>query len=945
MSEENEVYTRCTAIAHALERIGDLNTAISEFSRLPVDLPVRPVLAAGLVAAAFADIQTASDRRPQVTALVEIADADPPWPELRTAVEAWLAARRFDTTRGPTALQHAAVVCAAATEAVVTFLEGDGSEADPLDTDGLRDMTSDELIIHGAITTTSRPIRFLGPDLIDEDRAAAGGLARQIAELVSHGNLDAAIGELRAAPEDEPGRGSIAADLLSAALRVPGLLRLEKGTDLAYLIAVAESEFRDEPWWPSLRAHAGLISLLIRLPHLSGEEVMAAADELNRWAELVGDDPGARLLVNLVEMAIAWLGGDTTAAERFAATLPRDDPRMDAAAEVMATLALVARSAESVTQDEVARLAAAVDRMPNQRSKEELLSLLATLTAVVTEDEPASSWPFATYLGVADDDPAIRHLMAGMAATRGGLEEDPALIDRGVAELRAAIKAGSPDDSMALLRTTGLAIGLMRRHETGGAIADLHEARQLLDSARHSAGGPEHPQYSLISEMLQAVEGRLDAANRAGIRSAKEGLSRHISALLPGISADGLQQVESDALAMARQSLRDGDATDALQVLEISRELTLAAASARRPEETAPELAPGEISKALTDLDVDAMVHLMPGHDDEPGYAVMTPAAGPPEFLALPRLVAGQVPDGELPRWVWNAAVGPLVNLWLPRRDRSADRPARLVLVPMGELAGLPWQAARSPSGRYALEDLAISLAPSARALCRTASLSPVAVSPTGLVIGPAGNDEPQHAWGSAAEAYAIRQSFYPGARYLGLRPDGTVSPSGAGTAVELLTWLTTETPTAGSVAHLAVQTGSNGGPHLRMAGGERLAADVVTSRMQAAADRRLGLVVVSHGGDGGALATAFLAGGARTVVAAQHSPPDAAAALLLFMFHRGIRVEKLPAWAALHRAQRWMLNPERTIPADLPRPLAAALAEVDGTDPGAWAAFVHWGQ
>ena len=115
--------------------------------------------------------------------------------------------------------------------------------------------------------------------------------------------------------------------------------------------------------------------------------------------------------------------------------------------------------------------------------------------------------------------------------------------------------------------------------------------------------------------------------------------------------------------------------------------------------------------------------------------------------------------------WAWDAAMGPLIESLLPRLGTPPyHRPPRLVLVPMGDLARVPWQAARRPGDRrYAIELVAISQAVSARMLCRSARQQPVPPSPGGLVAG-----RPRRRTGCASlaaarrEALAIRQVFYP---------------------------------------------------------------------------------------------------------------------------------------------------------------------------------------
>jgi CHAT domain-containing protein len=309
--------------------------------------------------------------------------------------------------------------------------------------------------------------------------------------------------------------------------------------------------------------------------------------------------------------------------------------------------------------------------------------------------------------------------------------------------------------------------------------------------------------------------------------------------------------------------------------------------------------------------------------------------------------------------------MGPLIETFLRRLQRPAHRPYRLVLVPMGDLARIPWQAARRPDGRYAVELAAISQAASARMLCRSAALPEVAPSPTGLVVGDPDTTDPEtgrHEVDLVAarlEAYAIRQAFYPGARFVGRGPDGASRTSGAGTAAEVREWLTAAGPVRGSMLHLAchgyVRTeGDRPGAHLALAGGERLTAEELVAVMGSAPERAVGLVVLAacrtglsmNGYDEAySLGTAFLAGGARSVLSTQWSIPDRATSVLMFMFHHYLRSERRPAWAALRQAQLWMLEPDRAIPDGMPATLRAGLSTTGLRDVVAWAGFIHWGQ
>ena len=81
-------------------------------------------------------------------------------------------------------------------------------------------------------------------------------------------------------------------------------------------------------------------------------------------------------------------------------------------------------------------------------------------------------------------------------------------------------------------------------------------------------------------------------------------------------------------------------------------------------------------------------------------------------------------------------------------------------------------------------------------------------------------------------------------------------------------------------------------------------------------------------------------------MLSTQWSVPDDATSVLMFMFHHYLRAEGRPAWAALHAAQTWMLDPRAEVPATMPGPLRRRLGTAGGRAAvTAWAAFVHWGR
>jgi CHAT domain-containing protein len=91
--------------------------------------------------------------------------------------------------------------------------------------------------------------------------------------------------------------------------------------------------------------------------------------------------------------------------------------------------------------------------------------------------------------------------------------------------------------------------------------------------------------------------------------------------------------------------------------------------------------------------------------------------------------------------------------------------------------------------------------------------------------------------------------------------------------------------------------------------------------------------------------ATAFLAAGAVTVVGARWLIRDSHTTLLMFMFHYFMAHHACSPRDALRRAQRWMLDPRRIAPPEMPPELASRAGASGLAKVIAWAGFVHQGR
>ncbi|MFE6906701.1 CHAT domain-containing protein [Streptomyces erythrochromogenes] len=378
---------------------------------------------------------------------------------------------------------------------------------------------------------------------------------------------------------------------------------------------------------------------------------------------------------------------------------------------------------------------------------------------------------------------------------------------------------------------------------------------------------------------------------------------------------------------------------------------------------------PADIAEALHGQDRDALVYLVPASPESPGVALVIAADGTVRTVPLPELHEDAEPlssyaqgdsDGynrdrdavvvpssqrgelnSLCLWAWRAAMEPLLTSLGSPQDH---RPTRLVLIPMGALGLVPWHAAYVPVGsgrRYAMESAEISYAASARLFCEVSARPAVPFSGTALIVGDPGGDL-RHA---REEALAIREAFYPTGRCLGYLTDD-------GSPGEVADWLLNGS-NAGALLHLAchgtVARTWHSSTYLTLAGGQLTAEEIVDSLAG-----QLGLVVLAacrtqvsgHGPDDAySLAASFLVAGSRSAIGSLWLVPDEATSLLMFMTHYYLRHAQESPARALRRAQLWMLDPHRAVPACMPSNLKGRLDDLDPHDLSAWAGFTHLGQ
>lgn len=927
LSEQEDIATRCARIALAVVGHGDLASAIAEVQRLPSRLEARGILAAGLLEAAVRQDAMADARKFRgVDVLLEIAvGPEPPTPQ-------WIRTR---------------------TAAEVTSLMRGLAERDRTDFSAVRDRLG-QLWAGCGEDPTLKPLFDsahlgieAGRSLVEGDGGAVfrfpGAVQEMLAGMPMHDPRVQPIGAWLTA----------AADLMNANQRGEGL------EEALHRVAAATQDLPPGDLRGVADQYLGTLSTLAPLQGgTDGQRVTdTALARLRAEAERQSlGEPDRALVYTAVAQAALGPGGRETDMERVEVAIDYLRRAADLAPSfppAQHTLYLTGLALGLYRRSELTNATA------DLREAQALVSQARTLAGGPGHPQ----W----------------HMINQMSADLGRLLGEEAAPHRSaVAGLRAN------------------AWQVLIQPDMASATAAVRDAAAASLAAAHDCLGAMDPESAVAA---------LDAGRGLALFAATE-----IATIGDRLTTAG----EADLAARWQAAV---DTRNAARLTPDLRRDVLAALG--RHDSTATFLDPPgiqQIQRALVDLDADALVYLVSGQGVQPGYLLAVPSAGPVSFVALPRLrldderdveryrgalarrdlatVRGVLPtqlardiaaefghhdeakDGADPdtvsaaqvgaaglaasvaaicNWAWRSAMGPLIDTYLPRLPRPAGRVRRVVLVPMGELARIPWQAALSRDGRRALAEIAISQTPSARMLCRSAERPPLPPSADGLLVSDPDPTRPLPA--ARLETFALHRVLYRGARLMGRRPDGSTSASGAGTAQQVRDWLVDKGLAAGTLLHLACHgfvhtSGTQPTASLLLADGERLTAQELVTHMDPKRD--ISLVVLSACSTGlsvsgydeaYSLGTAFLAGGARSVLSTQWAVYDDATAGLMYQFHRNLRVERMPVWAALRQAQLWMLDPDRELPADMPGPLRSRLASTELADVVNWAAFVHWGQ
>ncbi|WP_117212340.1 CHAT domain-containing tetratricopeptide repeat protein [Allorhizocola rhizosphaerae] len=535
------------------------------------------------------------------------------------------------------------------------------------------------------------------------------------------------------------------------------------------------------------------------------------------------------------------------------------------------------------------------------------------------------------------------------------------------------------------LRRTGRPDGCERGRRLGVETLRAHARRVLLQSGtdyaivsarQASAVASKFAGWCLEDGAYEEAVAVLDAGRGLVLSSATA--SRDVARLLADLGHHDLAREWSESTGLGRNQITGDPLPAVAEGAEFpddlrSRVLRALDEAGHTDSGLLPLVSTDQIRAALSATGFNGLVYLVPSTDTASGAAIIVPASGAIETLALPDLRADEplaayarhpragrdlTADAadpptssqrldELCQWAWSAAMQAIVDRV---RDWGVGSPARLVLIPMGSLALVPWHAAYMRAGRerrYAVQDIAFSYSVSARMFCATAG-HPVEPVAGALVIGDPLGDLPF----AGAEARAIHERFYPYGRYLG-RPHKQAA--GPGSPEEVVRWLVSADAARSTLhfaCHAKVDTASPADAHLVLAGGRLTARRLIeVSRLAALVPHRVFLAACTTNVTGAdydeafSLATAFLSAGAHTVFGTLWPVPDEGTSVLMYMVHHFLNVESCTPIDALHRAQLWMLDPDRTVVDGMPVSLRDSAGRPECADAVSWAAFTHLGR
>jgi CHAT domain len=296
--------------------------------------------------------------------------------------------------------------------------------------------------------------------------------------------------------------------------------------------------------------------------------------------------------------------------------------------------------------------------------------------------------------------------------------------------------------------------------------------------------------------------------------------------------------------------------------------------------------------------------------------------------------------------WTYQRIMGPLIEH--VRGWNLGHRP-HLALIPLGELAAIPYAAAwiqdprSTGSRRYAIDDVALTYAASARLLGEVSrrGRQPLAERVV-LVSDPTGEFTM-----SRVAARQLAAHLYPQAEIYGLKS----APHGPATTEALLGALPRADRPGASLLHLVTHGSADPVPQVQTFDGW-LALDRILEQARGRSPDAQGGLVITNAcltdstradyDESMTLATAFLAAGACSIIGTRWPVDDDTTAALSLRLHYHLHLGRPPA-EALRHAQLDLLRPTPVIRKSL-GPHLSAIDEARLSHPVSWAGYVHHG-
>ena len=300
----------------------------------------------------------------------------------------------------------------------------------------------------------------------------------------------------------------------------------------------------------------------------------------------------------------------------------------------------------------------------------------------------------------------------------------------------------------------------------------------------------------------------------------------------------------------------------------------------------------------------------------------------------------------RLGEWAYERVVGPLIE---HARGWKLNRLPHLVLIPLGDLAAVPYSASWTSSGappggrRYAIDDAVITYAASARLLGEVSRRPSQPLTERVVLVSDPTGQFPMAR--RAARELARRQ--YRGAEVYGPRN----APNGPATTAVLLDALPGRDRPGASLFQLSTHATTMPTPQLQTRDGWLPISQILDQARDRPPNAPGGLIITNacltdstraNYDESLTLATAFLAAGATAVIGTRWPVDDDTATALSLRLHFHLQLGKLPA-EALRSAQLDLARPTPDVRSSL-GPILATVEESRLSHPITWAGHVHHG-